>query len=1093
MWRTLLGLVLLALLASGLPFPILAEESLPVEPVLPIPDELPEEIPKFDTEEILEQTSVPEESLPENTEALSMSLTSEPFSTLFTGVGQTAGDSVSDHMQSGEWYLGQTNIEFSSPGFVRHIVVFPDINDPDFIDCKDTVYGTNTLNIWLGRGTTPAEAMVHHFPPEAREPREDGGCLYTHEEGVFVYPGTKFQFLLNSGYGPAVAFDYLGAESAVDASLGSAQISDSNRPAHLLIWKEDSETITSLKYLASIGEDPPPLFGTPLDSTYVFRDIDISFADLASRVVLADGMHETPLGFGFPLSLPALNSPQYFKKAGTLEYVRAKLSSYHERANTLLSFRLGDRDCVTPEKYLFEWGIYDGGRNIHGNEVIIGPFSGSQCDFDALDPENPQNTVRYVEAVSNGQPFGLGAGDNQQGIIDITLYSNEESGPRVSNVLFLPGFLGSRLYTHEDTGARKLWEPNGADDIRDLAMNDDGTSKLSVYVGDIVDRITIDTGITPLKLGSVYGNLMEYLDTLDIEQWSGYSYDWRYDVFDVIRGGTVREDDSRDYLLPLVEELAESSRTGKVTIIGHSNGGLLAKALMLELESQGLAHQIDQIILIGSPQAGTPKGMLGLLHGYDIVQPIVALDGTARASAITMPGAYGLFPSPTYFSLVQTPIATFESGETTDSYRDVLGETISTYLGAFAFAINDPFTRPLPETLDEETPFPLSRELMEKAKNSHALLDTWQAPEGIAVNEIAGWGNPTISGARYYSETSVACPSGSLSCRWGDSVDFVPELVFDGDDTVLAPSARLMDEGVYFDLKKLSKDFSKDISHQDLTESEKIHEYISSLLGITNTYNDTLFVTEEPDTEARGLLISVHSPVLLSIEDSDGKKTGIYPLEGTDLFYIQEEISGSSVEFGNEGKYIFLPENGEYETTISGIGPGTFTLKIHEVEGSGTEFFGAISGLPSSVGMLAHMNIRGDLSEVSPLSVDTNGDGNEDLAESLIEDEIVYLNQVTVPQTKESSSSRENSSRVAIENDEQVLGTTTVTTNASTEIKQSGAVLEQATELLAEEEHLPDTVLVYENDPEAPRPSGFWSSLLNFLEKFTQWIAKLFT
>lgn len=1095
MRRATSAFVLLALLAPVFPFLVKAEDTLPVDTPIETPSEdqasetpFEEFFAEEESKEIILSSAVVE-SLDQEPET-TVSLYEESFPVLFEGIGQTLGDSVSDHMASEEWYLGQTGIQFTSPGRAKYIVIFPDLNDPDFINCVDTVWGPGTLNVWLGRGTTPAEAMVHHFTPTEREPREDGGCVYEHEGGVFVYPGTDFQFLLNSGYGPAIEFDYLGSDEPVESHHGRAQISDSGKAAPLLVWKQDSETITSLKYLISLGEEPPPVFGIPLDTEYVFSGPGITQEELSSFVVLAEALPAEITDLNYPLSYGAFNTPEYFKQNGTLVYVRAKLGHYHDSPDARVYFTIDRRDCRTPEKRLFEWGIPSGVRGTLVKEVILGPFSGTECVFTPIDETNGPQTAFEIRTMVNDVRSDMSSSAKDR-LIDITLYSNERAAPRVSNVLFLPGFLGSRLYTDEDGKKRKLWEPNGADDIRDLAMNADGTSKLPVFVGDIVDQVTIDTGAGSLGLGTVYGEIMEYLNGIDIEEWKGYPYDWRYDVFDVIRDGSLREDDSRDYLLPLVEELANGSRTGKVTIIGHSNGGLLAKALMIELEKTGKANLVDDLILIGSPQAGTPKGMLGLLHGYDIVKPIIALDGTARASAITMPGAYGLFPSSAYFSLVETPVATFETGEETDLYRDVLGETITSYLEIFSFAVNDPFTRNTPATLDEETPFPLSRNLLEKSRETHELLDVWHAPEGVQVHEIAGWGNPTIVSAKYYTEKSFTCPTGLFSCGWNSSVDFVPQFVFDGDDTVLAPSAGLMGVGVYFDLDSLLDARAENRGHQDITESEMLHEYVSFLLALTDSYNTALFVSNEPNSTESGLVISVHSPVLLSIEDSRGNTSGIYPLSGSDLYYVQENIPGSSVEFGAEGKYVFLPEDEEYEIHVTGIGDGTFSLKLHEVGGDQTVFRGAVSGLPSNNQMTAEMQVAGDLSFISPIQVDENGDGLTDITESFLTGETVFVNGPLDTNPSSPSSSTRGSVRTIEASRGTVLGTTTIpiAVSIATEESSTPSETKSSSEESADLEIEPLHQAKHPIKEAAPRILDLIFSLFSV---FAQWIAGLF-
>lgn len=545
-----------------------------------------------------------------------------------------------------------------------------------------------------------------------------------------------------------------------------------------------------------------------------------------------------------------------------------------------------------------------------------------------------------------------------------------------SNILFLPGFLGSRLYTDQGKENRSLWEPNGAQDLEDLAINADGTSKLPVYVGEIVDSIHNIPAFF-----SIYGELKEHLDTLvtqeKITAWGSYPYDWRYDVFNVVDEGTLQKDGSRIFLAPLVEGLASQSKTGKVTIVGHSNGGLLAKALMVRLQAEGKEDLVDRIIMVGTPQTGTPQGMLGLLHGNKIFPPYVPLASEARGAAASMPGSYALAPSSGYFNQVSSPVAVFAPGASTNAMVEEYGSTLDSFTEMVSFMKNVPETRENPTEQDDETPLPLSRELIEKAEDTHAVLDTWTPPDGVQVYEVVGWGNNTAVGVRYYTEETFSCPSGPLSCALRSSIDYKPLRVNDGDDTVIASSASYMDNAVYFNLDKLIELPRPDREarkHDNLTESPKFHQYLDYLLGIATNYRTDLFVEEEPDGAGVELTtVSVHSPVIFSMKDEEGNETGIFPVPDSDLYYYKEEIPNSSVFLGGEGKYISVPKGSSYQIRVEGIGNGTFDLQVEDEEENVTEEF-------KDVVVNVHTTATTQLSEedISTLVVDENGDDSPD-------------------------------------------------------------------------------------------------------------------
>ncbi|MEK7099521.1 MAG: hypothetical protein AAB883_00055, partial [Patescibacteria group bacterium] len=73
---------------------------------------------------------------------------------------------------------------------------------------------------------------------------------------------------------------------------------------------------------------------------------------------------------------------------------------------------------------------------------------------------------------------------------------------KISNIIFLPGFEGSRLYTKKSDGTeRRLWDPRTSQDIRDLALRADGTSALTIYTRDVIGDIP---ATIPFKDDAIY-------------------------------------------------------------------------------------------------------------------------------------------------------------------------------------------------------------------------------------------------------------------------------------------------------------------------------------------------------------------------------------------------------------------------------------------------------------------------------------------------------------------------------------------------------------------------------------------------------------
>jgi pimeloyl-ACP methyl ester carboxylesterase len=81
-------------------------------------------------------------------------------------------------------------------------------------------------------------------------------------------------------------------------------------------------------------------------------------------------------------------------------------------------------------------------------------------------------------------------------------------------------------------------------------------------------------------------------------------YDWR----------RSNEDSSRDYLVPVIDKALEHSQTGKVDIVAHSMGGLVARSYI-----QGMSYRndVDQFILLGTPNFGS-SDVYTLWEGGDV-------------------------------------------------------------------------------------------------------------------------------------------------------------------------------------------------------------------------------------------------------------------------------------------------------------------------------------------------------------------------------------------------------------------------------------------------------------------------------------------
>lgn len=273
---------------------------------------------------------------------------------------------------------------------------------------------------------------------------------------------------------------------------------------------------------------------------------------------------------------------------------------------------------------------YEGELSYPNSVFVVGNYAyvtlHLENALDIIDVSNPTNPVRKSK-ISNGELVGT------------PTPTDECMENCYSNVLFLPGVMGSRLYEQNGLTEKELWVSRSDANHTRLSLNNQGKSANSIYTKNDTQRPAGDGDETGV-MDDIYSfNIYQsFLDDLEkwktddkiIEDYAFIPYDWRLSLDDVITNGVAdvdgklayntSQDFSESFILKKLEELQISSRTGKVTLIGHSNGGLVIKALVQKLKDTGnpLYDQIDKIILIAVPQVGTPKAFVDLLHGNNI-------------------------------------------------------------------------------------------------------------------------------------------------------------------------------------------------------------------------------------------------------------------------------------------------------------------------------------------------------------------------------------------------------------------------------------------------------------------------------------------
>ncbi len=535
-----------------------------------------------------------------------------------------------------------------------------------------------------------------------------------------------------------------------------------------------------------------------------------------------------------------------------------------------------------------------------------------------------------------------------------------------SNIIFIPGIQATRLYKDDKgvlgTSTNMLWEPNREKDIDILSMNVKGQSINSgIYAKDIIDKA--------YGVKSIYSNLIDYLNHIvenkNINSWKSIPYDWRYNVFSLIDNNVINS----------VYSMASTSKTGKVTIISHSNGGLFTKALIKKLNDKGRGDTIDKIIFVAVPDLGTPQALLGMLHGYgqSILGGIFLTENKSRKFSQNLPGAYGLLPSLKIFD-------NNKDIKIIDSYSSATSsKVLSGYTQIKDFLIGNSFS--LKNTDDINIPLLLNKTLLTESENLHNTLDNLLISSSTKIVNIKGWGNITTQGIEYQREPHcfvLKCP-----------IEFNPIFTNDGDGTVINMSDFINGSNTeYLNLKKLKTAKKLSINHSNIFNSDELIEKINSLVTvnnqIANTY-DSYFSATKPVDDTKYLSVKVHSPVSIDAYDEDGNHTGraVDNLSiSNDINKYDTDIPDSYYEEYGRVKMLILPYDGmQYKIKLKGLDTAPFSVDARVIQNDNTITSINFSDMPITTNSIAEIELATstiDFASSSQIKIDIDGNNTID-------------------------------------------------------------------------------------------------------------------
>jgi len=335
----------------------------------------------------------------------------------------------------------------------------------------------------------------------------------------------------------------------------------------------------------------------------------------------------------------------------------------------------GSLEVAWPQAGSYELDIYEGDEPV----LILNPIPKIFAWLFGA-PAYAQDPERFIETIR------------------FTITAADLVAECCSSVLFLPGIMGSRLYDDVE----KRWEPSGEADVQSLYLDTDGKSENTVIAIGVIE--TFD-GPGPLN-SDIYKSFLVDLATASAEgkiaEYRAYAYDWRLSIPDILVSGTLEQ---------TLRDLTASSKTGKVAIVAHSNGGLVAKALLNALAEEA-PDLVDRLVLVGVPQLGTPQAVGALLHGFDSSipfnwLPLILSPYRARDFARNAPLMYHLLPHFDYHAsagvTIPDSLITFKPGASTNPYTTTYGSFIETIEELHRFLTGEE-GRPPPHYLDLGSP-----------------------------------------------------------------------------------------------------------------------------------------------------------------------------------------------------------------------------------------------------------------------------------------------------------------------------------------------------------------------------------------------------
>jgi pimeloyl-ACP methyl ester carboxylesterase len=509
-------------------------------------------------------------------------------------------------------------------------------------------------------------------------------------------------------------------------------------------------------------------------------------------------------------------------------------------------------------------------------------------------------------------------------------------------IIFLPGIAGTELYS----GNWEVWPLATGGSRFDLMLEDDGNTPAKLGVD-------IRTGsILRSSPANFYGGMIGYLTSLpcpslpqkkcyrEKENLFTYPYDWRLHLTEPFVG-----------LHLLIEEaLQKNPGAGKVILLAHSLGGVIARYYLLSIPAD--ASKVDSLITMGSPFWGSPKAYYALVHGYNFDNPTVRQE-LMKVLAQNASAVYDLLPSAPFLYE-----GSLENVGTPASRALSLPDTYNVkYKGYDLSQIRRGIFR---DTWyqSKDNIWSFTPGLLEQARKLLAIggdrSNPTPLPTGVKHYAIYGYGPPTLCGFQMFPPI-LGEPYIEVAGR-----PLVGEPMFGtGDGTV--PYAG-------YEISTATKHYYVNSAHGDLANNRQVQSIVGGIITgkpaepseipFESTWRNTqcrsMFVRSQlfGDVTLDMLAFELHSAAHLTIMGPNGtlgfnSQGGIVESQPSATF-----LSMDGVEYA-----VITGLSGTYNVNVNGIDSGKFTLGVTIVKSGKSSTF-SYSDVPVKNGTVAQVNIN---------------------------------------------------------------------------------------------------------------------------------------